>query len=93
MHIYQGERDLQDKSQVLDIPGKEIAMSSGQLSQVSNSFNTSLEYIINNLELVVIMSLGKYSLQISFWKNRLALTSKFLKETFKEYLIPREKES
>ena len=39
MHIYRGERDLQDKNQVLAIPGgfqvdKEIAISSGQLSQV-----------------------------------------------------------
>ena len=39
MHIYQGERDPQDKNQALVIPGgfqvdKEKAMSSGQLSQV-----------------------------------------------------------
>ena len=39
MHIYQGERDLQDKNQALGIPGgfqvdKEIAMSSEQFSQV-----------------------------------------------------------
>ena len=39
MHIYQGERDLQDKNQALAIPSgfqvdKEIAMSSGQPSQV-----------------------------------------------------------
>ena len=73
MHIYQGERDLQDKNQALVIPGgfqvdKEKAMSSGQLSQVWNSFNTTLEYIIINLELVVVMLLGKYSLQICFGK-------------------------
>ena len=39
MHIYQGERDLQDKSQSLAIPGgfqvdKEIALSSEQPYQV-----------------------------------------------------------
>ena len=39
MHIYQGERDLREKSQALAIPGgfqvdKEIAISSEQLSQV-----------------------------------------------------------
>ena len=39
MHVYQGEQDLQDKNQALATPGgfqvdKEIAMSSGQLSQV-----------------------------------------------------------
>ena len=73
MHIYQGERDLQDKNQALVIPGgfqvdKEKAMSSGQLSQVWNSFNTTLEYIIINLEFVIIMSLDKYSLQICFGK-------------------------
>ena len=44
MHIYQGERDLQDKNQALVIPGgfqvdKEIAMSSGQLPQVINYFS------------------------------------------------------
>ena len=71
MHIYQGERDLQDKNQALVIPGgfqvdKEKAMSSGQLSQVWNSFNTTLEYIIINLEFVIIMSLDKYSLEICF---------------------------
>ena len=50
MHIYQGERDLQDENRGLAIPGgfqvhKEIAMSSGQLSSVRNSlsFNTTLE--------------------------------------------------
>ena len=47
MHIYQGERDLQDENWGLAIPGgfqvhKEIAMSSGQLSLVRNSFNTTL---------------------------------------------------
>ena len=47
MHIYQGERDLQDKNQALAIPGgfqvdKDIAMSSGQFYQVWNSFNTTL---------------------------------------------------
>ena len=39
MHIYQEERDPQDKNQALAIPGgfqvdKEIVMSSGQPSQV-----------------------------------------------------------
>ena len=39
MHVYQGEQDLQDKNQALATPrrfqvDKEIAMSSGQLSQV-----------------------------------------------------------
>ena len=39
MHIFQRERDLQDNNQSLAIPGgfqvdKEIALSSGQLSQV-----------------------------------------------------------
>ena len=39
MHVYQGEQDLQDKNQALVNPGgfqvdKEIAMFSGQLSQV-----------------------------------------------------------
>ena len=48
MHIYQGERDLQDENWGLALPGgfqvhKEIAMSSGQLSSVRNSFNTILE--------------------------------------------------
>ena len=42
MHIYQEERDLQDESQAFPIPGdfqvdKDIAKSSGQLSQVRNS--------------------------------------------------------
>ena len=67
MRIFQRERDLQDNNQSLAIPGgfqvdKEIALSSGQLSQVWNSFNTTLEYIIINLEIVVIMPLGNYSL-------------------------------
>ena len=48
VHIYQGERDLQDENRGLAILGgfqvhKEIAMSSGQLSSVRNSFNTTLE--------------------------------------------------
>ena len=48
VHIYQGERDLQDENRDLAIPGgfqvhKEIAMSPGQLSSVRNSFNTTLE--------------------------------------------------
>ena len=73
MRIFQRERDLQDNNQSLAIPGgfqvdKEIAISSGQLSQVWNSFNTTLKYIIINLEFVVIMSLGNYSLQICFGK-------------------------
>ena len=76
MHIYRGERDLQDKNQVLAIPGgfqvdKEIAMPSEQPSQVRNSFNTTLAYIIINLQFVVvhvISRLGKYSLQICFGK-------------------------
>ena len=71
MHIYQGERDLQDKNQVLAIPGgfqvdKEIAMSSEQFSQVWISFNTTLKHIIINLLFVVVISSGKYSLQICF---------------------------
>ena len=46
MDIYQEERDLQDENRALVIPGgfqvnKEIAMSSGQLSQVRNSLNTT----------------------------------------------------
>jgi len=46
MHIYQGEQDLQDENRALAILGglqvnKEIAMSSGQLSQVRNSLNTT----------------------------------------------------
>ena len=50
MHIYQEERDLQDENLALTIPGgfqvdKDIAMSSGQLSQVRNSFNTSVDMI------------------------------------------------
>ena len=50
MHIYQEERDLQDENRALAIPGgfqvdKDIAMSSGQLSQVRNSFNTTLDMI------------------------------------------------
>ena len=52
MHIYQKERDLQDKSQAFPIPGgfqgdKNIAMSSGKLSQVRNSFNTTLDNILS----------------------------------------------
>ena len=48
------DRDLQDNNQSLAIPGgfqvdKEVAISSGQLSQVWNSFNTALEYNIINL--------------------------------------------
>ena len=47
MHIYQGEQDLQDENRALDFPcslqvNKEIAMSSGQLSQVRNSLKTNL---------------------------------------------------
>ena len=47
MHIYQGERDLQDENRAL--PGglqvnKEIAMSSGQFFQVRNSLNTRMYY-------------------------------------------------
>ena len=46
MHIYQGERDLQDENRALAIPGgfqvdKEIAMSCEQLSQVRNNLNTT----------------------------------------------------
>ena len=49
MHIYQGERDHQDENRALAIPGgvqvnKEIAMSSGQFSQVKNSLNTRIYY-------------------------------------------------
>jgi len=49
MHIYQGERDLRDENRALPIPGglqvnKEIAMSSGQFSQVRNSLNTRMYY-------------------------------------------------
>ena len=82
MHVYQGEQDLQDKSQALATPGgfqvdKETAMSAGQLSQVWNSSNTILEHTIIYPQSVVIMSLGKYSLRDLFWKNGLALTSKF----------------
>ena len=48
-HIYQGERDLQDENRAFAIPGgvqvnKEIAMSSGQFSQVKNSLNTRIYY-------------------------------------------------
>ena len=50
MHMYQEERDLQDENRALAITGgiqvdKEIAMSSGQPSQVRNSFNTTLNMI------------------------------------------------
>ena len=50
MNIYQEERDLQDENRALAITGgfqvdKEIAMSSGQPSQVRNSFNTTLNMI------------------------------------------------
>ena len=50
MYINQEERDLQVENRILVIPGgfqvdKEIAMSSGQLSQVRNSFNTTLDMI------------------------------------------------
>ena len=81
MHIYQKERDLQDENRALAIPGgfqvdKEIAISYRQLSQVRNSFNTTLEYYISNLEFVVKMLLC--SLQICLGKNNvLALPSKF----------------
>ena len=49
MHIYQEERDHQDENRALAVPGgfqvdKDIAMSSGQLSQVRNTLNTTLEY-------------------------------------------------
>ena len=49
MHIYQGERALQDENRALTIPGglqvnNEIAMSSGQVSQVRNSLNTRMYY-------------------------------------------------
>jgi len=59
----------------LAIPGgfqvnKEIAMSSGQLSQVRNSLNTTLVTF-------VIMLSGKYSSSNLFWKNGVGLTSKF----------------
>ena len=45
MHIYQEEQDLQGKNQALAIPvgfqvDKDIAMFSGQFSQVRNSFHT-----------------------------------------------------
>ena len=71
MHIYRGERDHRDKNQALAIPGgfqvdKEIAVSSEQLSQAWISFNTTLEHTIINLQFVVVISLGKYSLQICF---------------------------
>jgi len=51
MHIYQGEGDLKDENWALAIPGrfqvnKEITKSSGQLSQVRNSLNTTLEYTL-----------------------------------------------
>ena len=76
MDIFQGERDLQDKNPALAIPGgfqvdKEIAMPSEQPSQVRNSFNTTLAYIISNLQFVVvhvISRIGKYSRQICFGK-------------------------
>ena len=47
MHIYQGERDLQEENRALAIPGglqvnKDIAMSSGQFSQVRNGLNTRI---------------------------------------------------
>jgi len=46
MHIYQREQDLQAEKRALAISGglqvnKEIAMSSGQLSRVRNSLNTT----------------------------------------------------
>ena len=50
MRIYQEERDLQDENRALPITGafqvdKEIAVSSGQASQVRKSFNTTLNMI------------------------------------------------
>ena len=80
MDIYQGERDLQDKNQALAIPGgfqvdKEIAMSSEQLSQVRNSFNTTLAYIIINLQFVVVHVIRQIFSSNLFWKlNGLDLT-------------------
>ena len=46
MYIYQEEQDLQGKHRALAIPGgfqvdKDIAMFSGQFSQVRNSFHTT----------------------------------------------------
>ena len=46
MHIYQGERDLQDENRALAIPGgfqvdKEIVMFCAQRSQVRNNLNTT----------------------------------------------------
>ena len=68
MHIYQGERDLQDKNQALAIPGdfQVDKLSFEQFSQVWISFNTTLKHIIINLLFVVVISSGKYSLQICF---------------------------
>jgi len=59
MYIYQGERDLRDENRALAFPGgfqvhKEIAMSTGQLSQVRNSWNSTLENIILSHQFVFI---------------------------------------
>ena len=47
MHIYQEEQDFQDENRALAFPcslqvNKEIAASSGQLSQLRNSLKTNL---------------------------------------------------
>ena len=57
MLICQEKRDLQDENRALAIPGgfqvdKDIAMSSGQLSQVRNSFNTTLDMICYQQSLI-----------------------------------------
>ena len=70
MHIYQGERNLQDENRALAIPGgfqvdKEIVMFCEHLSQVRNNLNTTLLYIID-VQFVFIMLLGRYSFQICF---------------------------
>ena len=80
MHIYQGERDLQDENRALAIPGgvqvnKEIAMSSGQFSQVKNSLNTRIYYHLSPICRYNVMR-QRFSSHL-FWKNGLALTSKF----------------
>ena len=56
MHIYQQERYFQDESQAFPKVDKNIAMSSGQLCQVRNSFNATLDMIYYTLN---VRSRGK----------------------------------
>ena len=80
MHIYLGEQDLKDENRALAITGrfqvdKEVEMPSGQLSQVRNSFNTSLEYIVKNHQFVLICYLN---LIVPFWHASAAYQASFI---------------